>query len=170
MTWETVIGVETHVELRTNSKMFCGCPAVEDTGDIAPNTNVCPVCTAMPGVLPVINRRAVELAILTGLALGCEIPPRSRFARKSYFYPDLPKGYQISQYPPVFAPLAVDGYLDIESNGSARRIRINRAHMEEDTGKLSHVGGVSQVDLNRAGVALRRCRNTGSKHCTPPGG
>jgi len=152
--YEPVIGLEVHAQIQTASKMFCGCPAVEDSGDIPPNTHVCPVCTAMPGVLPVINRQAVELAILTGLALGCEIPPRSRFARKSYFYPDLPKGYQISQYPPVFAPLAVGGHLDIESDSSVRRIRINRAHMEEDTGKLSHVGEVSQVDLNRAGIPL----------------
>ena len=153
--YEPVIGIEVHAQIQTASKMFCGCPAVEDTGDLPANTHVCPVCSAMPGVLPVINRQAIELAILTGLALGCEIPPRSRFARKSYFYPDLPKGYQISQYPPVFAPLAVGGHLDIEAaGGAARRIRVNRAHLEEDTGKLSHLGDASLVDLNRAGIPL----------------
>ncbi len=155
MEYEPVIGLEVHAQIHTKSKMFCSCPVMADTGDLPPNTYVCPVCTAMPGVLPVINRRAVEIAIMTGLALNCEIPPFSRFARKSYFYPDLPKGYQISQYNPVFPPLSVNGYLEIETLAGKKRIRINRAHLEEDTGKLYHLGGgASLVDLNRAGVPL----------------
>jgi aspartyl-tRNA(Asn)/glutamyl-tRNA(Gln) amidotransferase subunit B len=154
MKYEPVIGLEVHAQIHTASKMFCACPVVEDTGDLAPNTYVCPVCTAMPGVLPVINRRAVEIAIMTGLALHCDVPPFTRFARKSYFYPDLPKGYQISQYTPVFPPLTVNGYLDIETQAGTRRIGVNRAHLEEDTGKLYHVDGASLVDFNRAGVPL----------------
>ncbi len=154
MNYEPVIGLEIHAQIHTASKMFCPCPVVEDTGNLEPNTYVCPVCSGMPGVLPVINRRAIEIAIMTGLALNCEIPPFTRFARKSYFYPDLPKGYQISQYTPVFPPLTVDGYLDIETEAGAKRVRINRAHMEEDAGKLYHVNGASLVDLNRAGVPL----------------
>jgi len=150
--YEPVIGLEVHAQIHTKSKMFCSCPVVEDTGDLEPNTYVCPVCTAMPGVLPVINRRAIEISIMTGLALDCEIPPVNRFARKSYFYPDLPKNYQISQYE---LPLCVNGYLDIETERGPKRVRIRRAHQEEDTGKLYHVGaGVSHVDLNRAGVPL----------------
>jgi len=155
MEYEPVIGLEVHAQIHTKSKMFCSCPVMADTGDLPPNTYVCPVCTAMPGVLPVINRRAVEIAIMTGLALNCEIPSFSRFARKSYFYPDLPKGYQISQYTPVFPPLSMNGYLEIETPAGKKRIRINRAHLEEDTGKLYHTGsGASLVDLNRAGVPL----------------
>ncbi|TET54448.1 MAG: Asp-tRNA(Asn)/Glu-tRNA(Gln) amidotransferase subunit GatB [Anaerolineales bacterium] len=155
MEYEPVIGLEVHAQIHTASKMFCSCPVKEDTGDLAPNSLVCPVCTAMPGVLPVINKRAVEMAIKTGLALNCEVPDFSRFARKSYFYPDLPKGYQISQYPPVFPPLTQNGYLDIETEAGKKRVRINRAHLEEDTGKLHHVGkGTSRVDFNRAGVPL----------------
>ncbi len=150
--YEPVIGLEVHAQIHTASKMFCACPVVEDTGDLLPNTYVCPVCTGLPGTLPVINRRAVEIAALTGLALHCDIPPVSRFARKSYFYPDLPKGYQISQFA---LPLCVDGYLDIETEHGAKRIGITRAHLEEDAGKLYHVGdGTSHVDLNRAGVPL----------------
>ena len=149
--YEPVIGLEVHAQIHTASKMFCRCPVVEDTGDLEPNTYVCPVCTAMPGTLPVINRRAVELTIMTGLALNCEILPVSRFARKSYFYPDLPKGYQISQHA---LPLAKDGYLDIETENGTRRVRIDNVHLEEDTGKLFHVGNVSLVDFNRAGVPL----------------
>jgi aspartyl-tRNA(Asn)/glutamyl-tRNA(Gln) amidotransferase subunit B len=152
--YEPVIGLEVHAQIHTRSKMFCPCPVVEDTGDLEPNTYVCPVCTGMPGVLPVINRRAVEIAILTGLALHCEVSPVTRFARKSYFYPDLPKGYQISQYTPVFPPLTVNGYLEIETEAGTKRIRINRAHLEEDAGKLVHEGDFSLVDLNRAGVPL----------------
>ncbi len=151
MRYEAVVGLEVHAQIHTRSKMFCGCPVVADTGDVAPNTYVCPVCAGMPGVLPVVNRQAVEIAIKTGLALRCEIPPTSRFARKSYFYPDLPKGYQISQYA---LPLAVEGYLEIEAEGSRKRIGIRRAHLEEDAGKLYHEGRVSRVDLNRAGVGL----------------
>jgi len=154
MDYEPVIGLEVHAQIHTASKMFCSCPVVEDTGDLEPNTYVCPVCTGMPGTLPVINRRAVEIAIMTGLALHCEVPQFTRFARKSYFYPDLPKGYQISQYTPVFPPLTVNGYLDIETEAGSKRIRINRAHLEEDAGKLYHVAGASLVDLNRAGVPL----------------
>jgi aspartyl-tRNA(Asn)/glutamyl-tRNA(Gln) amidotransferase subunit B len=155
MEYEPVIGLEVHAQIHTKSKMFCSCPVVEDTGDLPPNTYVCPVCAALPGVLPVINKRAIEIAIMTGLALNCKVSEFSCFARKSYFYPDLPKGYQISQYTPVFPPLSVNGHLDIETEAGQKRIRINRAHMEEDTGKLYHVGGgVSRVDLNRAGVPL----------------
>ncbi|HID89788.1 MAG TPA: Asp-tRNA(Asn)/Glu-tRNA(Gln) amidotransferase subunit GatB, partial [Anaerolineae bacterium] len=149
--YEPVIGLEVHAQIHTASKMFCRCPVVEDTGDLEPNTYVCPVCTAMPGTLPVINRRAVELTIMTGLALNCEILPVSRFARKSYFYPDLPKGYQISQHG---LPLAKDGYLEIETENGTRRVRIDNVHLEEDTGKLYHVGNISLVDFNRAGVPL----------------
>jgi len=151
MDYEPVIGLEVHAQIHTASKMFCSCPVVEDTGDLEPNTYVCPVCTAMPGTLPVINRRAVEMTLMTGLALNCKIPPVSRFARKSYFYPDLPKGYQISQ---LALPFGVNGYLEIETGAGPRRIGINNVHLEEDTGKLYHVGSVSLVDFNRAGVPL----------------
>jgi aspartyl-tRNA(Asn)/glutamyl-tRNA(Gln) amidotransferase subunit B len=149
--YEPIIGLEVHAQIHTRSKMFCGCPVMSDTGELEPNTYVCPVCTAMPGVLPVINRRAVEIAMMTGLALHCDIPPVNRFARKSYFYPDLPKGYQISQYA---LPLAVDGYVEIELDGASKRVRVRRAHLEEDAGKLYHADGHSLVDLNRAGVPL----------------
>jgi aspartyl-tRNA(Asn)/glutamyl-tRNA(Gln) amidotransferase subunit B len=151
MHYEPIIGLEVHAQIHTRTKMFCACPVVEDTGDLEPNSYVCPVCTGMPGVLPVVNHRAVEIAMMTGLALNCEIPSVNRFARKSYFYPDLPKGYQISQYA---LPLAVNGYLEIETENGPKRIRVNRAHMEEDAGKLHHVDGASLVDLNRAGVPL----------------
>jgi aspartyl-tRNA(Asn)/glutamyl-tRNA(Gln) amidotransferase subunit B len=152
--YEPVIGLEVHAQIHTASKMFCSCPVVEDTGDLEPNTYVCPVCTGMPGTLPVINQRVIEIAIMTGLALNCEVPSSTRFARKNYFYPDLPKGYQISQYAPVFPPLTINGYLDIETEAGTKRIRINRAHMEEDAGKLYHVDDASLVDFNRAGVPL----------------
>lgn len=150
--YEPVIGLEIHTELLTNTKMFCRCPIVDVT-TAAPNTAVCPVCTGQPGVLPVINKRAVEYAIMVGLALNCEIRPYSIFARKNYFYPDLPKGYQISQYE---YPLAVNGWLDIElADGSAKRIGIRRAHLEEDTAKNTHLGdGSSLVDFNRSGIPL----------------
>jgi len=151
MKYEPIIGLEVHAQIHTRSKMFCSCPVVEDTGDLEPNTYVCPVCTAMPGSLPVINRRAVEMTILTGLALNCEINPVNVFSRKNYFYPDLPKGYQISQYD---LPLCTSGYLEIETEAGSKRIGINRAHLEEDAGKLYHVGTVSLVDFNRAGVPL----------------
>lgn len=151
MEYEAVIGLEVHAQIHTRSKMFCACPVMEDTGDLPPNTYVCPVCTAMPGTLPVINRRAVELTLMTALALNCEIPPVTLFARKSYFYPDLPKGYQISQHG---LPLGGNGYLDIRTEAGPRRVRINNVHLEEDTGKLYHVGNVTLVDFNRAGVPL----------------
>ena len=152
MDYEAVIGLEVHAQIHTRSKMFCSCPVAEDTGDLPPNTYVCPVCLALPGALPVVNRRAVEVGILTGLALHCTINPVNVFSRKSYFYPDLPKGYQISQYD---LPLAVNGYLEIEVNGERRRIDITRAHLEEDTGKLYHQDdGSALVDFNRAGVPL----------------
>ncbi len=150
--YEGVIGLEIHAELMTSSKMFCRCPVIDVTVT-EPNSAICPVCTGMPGVLPVINRRAVEFSIMVGLALNCEITPFSIFARKNYFYPDLPKGYQISQYE---YPLAVNGYLMIDlADGSKRRIRIRRAHLEEDTAKNTHLGdGSSLVDFNRSGVPL----------------
>ena len=150
--WTPVIGLEVHAELETESKMFSPCPVV-DSVEAAPNSAVDVVSLGLPGTLPVINRRAMEYGMMVGLALNCDIPPLNRFDRKSYFYPDLPKGYQISQYE---HPLAVNGHLDIElADGSNKRIRVRRAHMEEDTGKLTHVaGGFSLVDYNRAGVPL----------------
>jgi len=154
MEYEIVVGLEVHAELATHSKMFCACPVVDLT-QAPPNSAVCPVCAGMPGVLPVVNRQAVEYAMRVGLALNCTIAPTSLFARKNYFYPDLPKGYQISQYE---YPLAENGYLDIDTSQGERRIRIRRAHLEEDTGKLTHVTrngeSFSLVDLNRSGVAL----------------
>ena len=150
--YEAVIGLEIHAELLTESKMFCGCRVV-DSVEASPNTAVCPICLGMPGMLPVINKRAIEFALRVGLALNCEIQHHNVFARKSYFYPDLPKAYQISQYE---LPLARNGWLDIESDsGETRRIRIRRVHMEEDTGKLTHLeAGGSLVDYNRSGVPL----------------
>lgn len=150
--YEAIIGLEIHAELLTDSKMFCGCRVV-DSVESAPNAAVCPVCLGMPGMLPVINRRAVDFALRVALALNCTIQPHNVFARKSYFYPDLPKAYQISQYE---LPLALDGWLDIESEaGQRRRIRIRRVHMEEDTGKLTHLQGRGTlVDYNRSGVPL----------------
>lgn len=150
--YEPVIGLEVHAELLTNSKMFCGCRVV-DSVEAPPNTAVCPVCLGMPGTLPVINRRAVEYAMRVALALNCEIQEANVFARKSYFYPDLPKGYQISQYE---LPLGRNGWLEIAAEGApARRIGIRRVHMEEDTGKLTHLNGKgSLVDYNRSGVPL----------------
>jgi aspartyl-tRNA(Asn)/glutamyl-tRNA(Gln) amidotransferase subunit B len=148
------IGLEVHVELATRSKMFCSCAVVDPTS-APPNTAVCPVCCGMPGVLPVINRNAVELAMKAGLALHCQIAETSIFARKNYFYPDLPKGYQISQYE---YPLAYDGFMLIRTSEGEKRIRVRRAHLEEDTGKLTHVNEsgetYSLVNLNRAGVPL----------------
>jgi len=150
-TYEPVIGLEVHAELLTESKMFCGCPVVDSTS-AQPNTTVCAICSAQPGVLPVINKKAVEYGIMVGLALNCRINEFSQFARKSYFYPDLPKGYQISQYE---FPLSSNGWLDIDlPDGSSKRIAIRRAHLEEDTGKSFHVGDHSLIDLNRAGVPL----------------
>ena len=147
--YEPVIGLEVHVQLATRSKMFCGCEAAVFGAE--PNTRTCPVCSAQPGTLPVINRRAVEYAILAGLALNCQIAEFTKWDRKNYHYPDLPKGYQISQYD---LPLSHDGWLAIEVDGDEKRIGIRRAHLEEDTGKLFHRGDASLVDLNRAGVPL----------------
>jgi len=150
MAYEVVIGLEAHAQLLTASKMFCGCRTAFGA---APNTQTCPVCLGLPGVLPVINQKAVEFAIRTGLALNCTIAPMNRFARKNYFYPDLPKGYQISQYE---LPICEHGWVEIGQNGTAKRIRIRRAHLEEDAGKNLHTGiaGASHVDLNRAGTPL----------------
>ena len=149
MEYEPVIGLEVHAQLLTKSKLFCACST--DFGG-EPNTNVCPVCLGLPGSLPVLNEQAVTFAVQTGLALGCTIHEKSIFARKNYFYPDLPKGYQISQFE---EPIATHGYLDIEVDGVARRVGITRAHMEEDAGKNVHgVAGDSLVDLNRAGTPL----------------
>jgi aspartyl-tRNA(Asn)/glutamyl-tRNA(Gln) amidotransferase subunit B len=154
MAYETVIGLEVHAQLSTRSKMFCGCPT---TFGAPPNTQTCPVCLGMPGTLPVINRRAIELAIRTALAFDCRVNPSCRFARKHYYYPDMPKNFQISQYE---EPLAEDGGLDIDlTGGGTRRIGIQRLHLEEDVGKLVHEGTLetartSLVDYNRAGVPL----------------
>ncbi|MBN1266221.1 MAG: Asp-tRNA(Asn)/Glu-tRNA(Gln) amidotransferase subunit GatB [Anaerolineales bacterium] len=148
--YEAVIGLEVHAELQTQTKMFCSCPVIDSTS-AAPNTAVCEICSGMPGTLPVINAQAVSDAVKVGLALNCTIAATSVFARKNYFYPDLPKGYQISQYE---LPLAQNGWLDISLPSGLRRIRINRCHLEEDTGKLTHVEGASLVDLNRSGVPL----------------
>jgi aspartyl-tRNA(Asn)/glutamyl-tRNA(Gln) amidotransferase subunit B len=149
--WKPIIGLEVHAELLTHSKMFSNCPVV-DSVEAAPNTAVDPVSLGLPGTLPVINMQAVDYAMMVGLALNCEIPAINQFARKSYFYPDLPKGYQISQYD---RPLAINGCIDINlSDGSTKRIRVRRAHLEEDTGKLVHINGGSLVDYNRAGVPL----------------
>jgi aspartyl-tRNA(Asn)/glutamyl-tRNA(Gln) amidotransferase subunit B len=147
---EAVIGLEVHAELLTRAKIFCGCSAAFGG---APNTNVCPVCLGMPGVLPVLNRRVVEFAIRAGLATQCDIAERSRFARKNYFYPDLPKGYQISMYE---LPICIGGYLEILVDGDTRRVGLTRIHMEEDTGKNIHDahGDASLVDFNRSGVPL----------------
>ncbi len=152
--FEPVIGLEVHAELETRSKMFCSCPVVDSTLAL-PNTAVCPVCAGMPGVLPVVNQLAVEYALRVALALDCEIQHTSIFARKNYFYPDLPKGYQISQYE---QPLALHGRLLIVTSQGEKNIRIRAVHLEEDTGKLTHVEkegeSYSLIDLNRAGVAL----------------
>ncbi len=147
--YEVVIGLEVHVQLRTRSKLFCSAPVAESA---AAGANVSELCLALPGALPVLNGRAVELAVRAGLATRCTVNERSIFARKNYFYPDLPKGYQVSQYE---EPLCSDGHIDIESDAGEKRIGITRIHIEEDAGKLLHEGErVSRVDLNRAGVPL----------------
>ncbi len=154
---DTVIGLEIHVQLQTASKMFCGC-AVRYAAP--PNTLICPVCLGLPGALPVINGRAVALALRTAVALGCTIAPHSQFHRKNYYYPDLPKNYQISQYQYMdHPPLGVDGWVEFTVEGEPRAVRIRRVHLEEDTGKLLHVevGGAvthSLIDYNRSGVPL----------------
>ncbi len=150
MKFESVIGLEVHAQLLTRSKIFCGCST---RFGAEPNHNACPVCAGFPGVLPVLNKKVVDFAIKAGLATHCQIAPSSRFARKNYFYPDLPKGYQISQYE---LPICANGYIDIDVDGKSRRIRITRIHMEEDAGKNIHdlFGDSSLVDLNRAGVPL----------------
>ncbi|MEQ8201456.1 MAG: Asp-tRNA(Asn)/Glu-tRNA(Gln) amidotransferase GatCAB subunit B, partial [Syntrophomonadaceae bacterium] len=148
--YEVVIGLEVHAELKTRTKIFCSCSTAFGA---EPNTQTCPVCSGFPGVLPVLNRGVVELAIRAGLALHCDIPEMCRFDRKNYFYPDLPNGYQVSQFNlPVCGP----GHVDIDVKGQKKRVGVTRAHMEEDAGKLVHQGDItttpfSLVDLNRSG-------------------
>src|SRR5437764_40942 len=148
MEYEAVIGLETHVQLKTTSKMWCGC--ANEFG-APPNTNVCPVCLGLPGVLPVANEEALRLTTLTGFLLNCTIPPYAKFDRKNYFYPDMPKNYQITQYD---KPSTANGYVDFEFGGGISRVRITRAHLEEDVGKNFHFDRNSGVDFNRAGVPL----------------
>src|SRR3989440_4085639 len=156
MDYETVIGLECHVELATRTKMFCGCL---NAFGAPPNTNVCPVCLGHPGSLPVPNEKAIEFTVKIGLALDCRIAPHSLFHRKNYFYPDMPKNFQISQYD---LPLCVDGHLDVEVDGRSVRVGITRVHLEEDTGKTTHAGQTGRIaaaeyaleDYNRAGVPL----------------
>src|ERR1700737_4651214 len=151
--YEPVIGLEIPVQLGTRTKIFCGCPT---SFGAPPNTNVCPVCLGLPGALPVLSRQAVEMAMRAAMALNCSIRPVSRFARKNYFYPDLPKGYQISQYD---EPLGGRGWVDISVDGAQKRVGITRVHMEDDAGKSVHEGFAdsdrySYVDLNRSGTPL----------------
>src|SRR3989344_1287287 len=164
MTFEPVIGLEVHVQLKTASKLFCRCPTAFGAD---PNSQICPICAGHPGVLPFLNKRAVELLGQAALGRGCTITPRSVFSRKQYFYPDLPKAYQISQYD---LPLATGGTLEIAaSDGTSKTIRIHRIHLEEDAGKLLHAIGNreldhSLVDLNRAGIPLAECVSEPDMH------
>jgi aspartyl-tRNA(Asn)/glutamyl-tRNA(Gln) amidotransferase subunit B len=164
MTFEPVIGLEVHVQLKTVSKLFCRCPT---SFGADPNSQICPICAGHPGVLPLLNKRAVELLVRAALGLGCSITPRSVFSRKQYFYPDLPKAYQISQFD---LPLAAGGSLDItDASGKIKTIRIHRIHLEEDAGKLIHTIGAreldySLVDLNRAGIPLAECVSEPDMH------
>jgi aspartyl-tRNA(Asn)/glutamyl-tRNA(Gln) amidotransferase subunit B len=148
--YETVIGLEVHAQLKTRSKMFCACGTIFG---LPANTQTCPICLGMPGTLPVVNKNAIEMAIKAGLALNCTINAKNRFARKNYFYPDLPKGYQISQYE---SPICENGWIEIAAGSGTKKIRIKRAHLEEDAGKNVHETGTSgsRVDLNRAGTPL----------------
>jgi aspartyl-tRNA(Asn)/glutamyl-tRNA(Gln) amidotransferase subunit B len=150
VSWETVIGLEVHAELSTKTKIFCGCTTAFE-GE--PNTHVCPVCSGMPGTLPVLNRTAVEYAVMLGAALNCQITQKCKFDRKNYFYPDLPKAYQISQ---LYAPICRDGYMEIQTDSGKKKIRIREIHMEEDAGKLIHdsESGCTLMDFNRCGVPL----------------
>ena len=148
MKWETVIGLEVHAELSTKSKIFCSCTTAYG-GE--PNTHACPVCSGMPGALPVLNREVVEYALRLGLALNCAITRYCKFDRKNYFYPDLPKAYQVSQ---LYSPVCRDGFLEINANGNKKKIRIREIHMEEDAGKLSHSAQGALMDFNRCGVPL----------------
>ncbi|HEY5978128.1 MAG TPA: Asp-tRNA(Asn)/Glu-tRNA(Gln) amidotransferase subunit GatB [Microlunatus sp.] len=168
--YDPVLGLEVHVELNTASKMFCGCSTVFGA---EPNTQTCPVCLGLPGSLPVVNAKAIESAIRIGLALNCSIAEWCRFARKNYFYPDMPKNYQISQYD---EPIAYDGWCEVEVEGTTYRVEIERAHMEEDTGKSLHVGGAtgrihgadhSLLDYNRSGVPLIEIVTKPIEHCGP---
>jgi len=149
MTYEIVIGLEVHAQLLTKSKMFCSCSA--DYANAPPNTHVCPICLGMPGVLPTINKKALEYTIMTALALSCTIPEYTKFDRKNYSYPDLMKGYQISQYD---APISKQGWLIIDSNGTKKKVNITRVHLEEDVAKSWHRGDYSLIDINRSGVPL----------------
>lgn len=149
MPYETIIGLEIHIKPKTKSKMFCTCQNASD--DLPPNTAICPICTGHPGTLPVVNRQAVEYGTQMSLAINCQIPTTSKFDRKSYFYPDLPKNYQISQ---LDKPVGVDGWLEIDTENGPRKIKIERLHLEEDAAKLIHSGDGTLIDFNRAGTPL----------------